>query len=71
MRNASSRRRSVMRHYVGLDVGKGAHWACALGAEGGVLLSRRVEATEEALEAFCSEIAGLGDAAERVFGIDL
>ena len=41
-----------MRHYVGLDLGKGAHWACVLDAEGGVLLSRRVEATEEALEAF-------------------
>jgi hypothetical protein len=40
-----------MRHYVGLDVGKGAHWACVLGTQGGVLLSRRVEATEEALEA--------------------
>jgi transposase len=60
-----------MRHYVGLDVGKGAHWACVLGTEGGVLLSRRVEATEEALEAFCSEIAQLGNADERVFGIDL
>jgi len=60
-----------MRHYVGLDVGKGAHWACVLGTEGRVLLSRRVEATEEALEAFCSEIAQLGNADERVFGIDL
>ena len=36
-----------------------------------MLLSRRVEATEEALEAFCSEIAELGVTDERVVGIDL
>jgi transposase len=60
-----------MRHYVGFDVGKDAHWACMLDGEGEVLLSRRVEATEEALEAFCSEIAELGVTDERVVGIDL
>jgi transposase len=72
MRNASGRRRhETMHHYVGLDVGKGSHWACVLDAEGEVVLSHRVEATEEALEAFCSEIAELGVADERVLGIDL
>ena len=60
-----------MRHYVGFDVGKDAHWACVLDAEGEVILSRKVEATEEALEATCKEIAALGVADERVVGIDL
>ena len=60
-----------MRHSVGFDVGKGAHWACVLDGEGEVLLSRRVEATEEALEEFCAEIAELGVTDERVVGIDL
>jgi transposase len=60
-----------MRYYVGFDVGKGAHWACVLDAEGEVILSRKVEATEEALEAACKEIAALGVADERVVGIDL
>lgn len=60
-----------MRHYVGFDVGKGAHWVCALDREGEVLLSRRVEATEEDIEAACSEIAGLEASDERVVGIDL
>jgi transposase len=60
-----------MRHYVGFDVGKGAHWVCALDREGEVVLSRRVEATEEALEAVCSEMAELGASDERVVGIDL
>jgi transposase len=61
-----------MQHYVGFDVGKDAHWACVLDAEGEVILSRKVEATEEALEAVCKEIAALGVADdERVLGIDL
>jgi Transposase len=69
MRNASGRRRrhETMRHYVG----KRSHWTCVLDAEGEVVLSRRVEATEEALEAACEEIAELGVADERVVGIDL
>jgi transposase len=60
-----------MRHYVGFDVGKGAHWVCVLDGEGEVLLSRRVEATEEALGVLCSEIAALGVSDERIVGIDL
>jgi hypothetical protein len=60
-----------MRHYVGFDVGKGAHWACVLDEEGEMILSRRVEATEEALEVTCKEIAALGGVDERVLGIDL
>jgi transposase len=61
----------VLRYYVGFDVGKGAHWVCVLDGEGEVALSRRVEATEEALRAVCSEIEALGVSEERVVGIDL
>jgi transposase len=61
----------LMRHYVGFDVGKGAHWVCVLDAEGEVILSREVRATEEALQAVCSEIAALDVSGERVVGIDL
>lgn len=60
-----------MRHYVGFDVGKSAHWVCVLDREGNVVLSRRVEATEEDLEAVYSKIAALGASDERVVGIDL
>ncbi len=58
-----------MRLWVGFDVGKAFHWACAIDGEGGVLLSRRGDATEWDLEACLEEIAGLGD--DRVFGIGL
>lgn len=34
---------------IGLDVGKHAHWACALDADGNKLIDREVEATEEQL----------------------
>ena len=60
-----------MRHWIGFDVGKRFHWLCVLDEEGDVLLSRRVAATEERLEAACSEIAALGEAEERVIGIDM
>jgi transposase len=60
-----------MKHWIGFDVGKRFHWLCVLDEEGDVLLSRRIAATEERLEAACSEIAALGDAEERVIGIDI
>ena len=47
-----------MRYWVGFDVGKAFHWLCVLDEEGEEVLSRRVEATEEDLEAACSEIEG-------------
>jgi hypothetical protein len=56
---------------VSTSVGKDAHWACVLDAEGEMILSRRVEATAGALEAAREEIAALGIADERVVGIDL
>jgi transposase len=58
-----------MRYWVGFDVGKVFHWVCVLDNEGKEVLSRRVEATEEDLEASCSEIERLGG--ERTVGIDL
>jgi transposase len=60
-----------MGYWVGFDVGKRFHWLCVLDGDGAVLLSRRVDATEEQLEAACSEIAALGDVEERVIGVDL
>ena len=58
-----------MRYWVGFDVGKVFHWVCVLDNEGKEVLSRRVEATEEDLEASCSEIEQLGG--ERTVRIDL
>ncbi len=59
-----------MRYYwVGLDVGKTFHWVCVLDGEGEEMLSRKVQATEEDLEAICSEIERLGG--ERTVGLDL
>jgi transposase len=58
-----------MRYWVGFDVGKSFHWVCVLDKEGKEVLSRKVEATEEDLEASCSEIEQLGG--ERTVGIDV
>lgn len=58
-----------MRYWVGFDVGKAFHWVCVLDEEGEEVLSRKVEATEEELEAACKEIEGLGG--EPTVGIDL
>lgn len=58
-------------HWMGFDVGKAFHWVCVLDGEGEVVLSRRVEATEEQLEVVLSEIAGMGGPEERVVGIDI
>lgn len=58
-----------MRYWVGFDVGKAFHWVCVLDEEGEEVLSRRVEATEEDLEAACSQMAALGG--DRAVGIDL
>src|SRR4051794_15995164 len=60
-----------MNYWVGFDVGKRFHWLCVLDGDGTILLSRRVDATEDQLEAACSEIAALGDVEERVVGVDV
>ena len=54
---------------MGFDVGKAFHWLCVLDDEGEEVLSRKVEATEEDLEAACSEIEAFGE--DRAVGIDL
>jgi hypothetical protein len=46
--------------WVGVDAGKGFHWAVALDAEGGVLISRRVENEEADLSALVEEVLALG-----------
>lgn len=50
-------------------MGKAFHWVCVLDGEGEEVLSRRVEASEEDLEAACSEIERLGG--ECAVGLDL
>jgi transposase len=61
----------VMRYWIGFDIGKRFHWLCVLDQDGEMIFSKRVDATEELLEAACSEIAALGEAQERVVGIDM
>ncbi|MDP9485668.1 MAG: IS110 family transposase [Actinomycetota bacterium] len=58
-------------HWVGFDVGKAFHWVCVLDGEGDVVLSKRVEASEERIEEALSEISGVGTPDERVVGIDI
>ena len=61
----------VDMYWVGFDVGKAFHWMCVLDGEGKVILSRRVDATEDQMEAALSEIAALGTIEERMVGIDI
>jgi transposase len=60
-----------MRYWAGFDVGKAFHWLCVLDDEGEVVLSRRVEATEEDIEAACSQIQDLGSLQERAVAVDM
>jgi transposase len=46
--------------WVGVDAGKGFHWAVVLDAEGEVLLSRKVENDEADLRALIGEVSTLG-----------
>jgi transposase len=62
------RRQGKMTFWVGFDVGKTFHWVSVLDDAGEVVLSRRVEATEQGLEAACSQIAGLSE--ERKVALD-
>ena len=58
-------------HWIGFDVGKAFHWVCVLDGEGQVILSRRVDATEEQLEVVLSKIAAFGNTEERMVGVDI
>jgi Transposase len=63
------RERAKMTFWVGFDFGKTSHWVSVLDDAGEVVLSRRVEATEQGLEAACSQIAGLSE--ERKVALDV
>ena len=58
-----------MTFWVGFDVGKTFHWVSVLDDAGEMVLSRRVEATEQDLEVACSQIAGLSE--ERKVALDI
>ena len=58
-----------MTFWVGFDVGKTFHWLSVLDDAGEVVISRRVEATVQGLEAACSQIAGLSE--ERKVALDV
>ena len=58
-----------MTFWVGFEVGKTFHWLSVLDDAGEVVLSRTVEATEQGLEAACSQIAGLSE--ERKVALDV
>jgi len=58
----------MSRVWVGVDVGKEFHWAVVLDAEGGVLLSRRVENDQADLCVLLEEVLALG--AEATWAVD-
>ncbi len=55
--------------WVGVDVGKGFHWAVAVGTEGEILLSRRVDNEEADLSALVEEVRVL-TGSEPVWAVD-
>ena len=55
--------------WVGVDVGKGFHWAVAVGTEGETLLSRRVDNDEADLSALVEEARALADG-EPLWAVD-
>jgi len=58
-----------MEIYVGIDVAKETHWACALDASARVLLDRAVDNDQAAIERFVADLRGLGG--EVVVGLDI
>lgn len=57
--------------YIGIDIGKAAHHACAIDERGSVLLSRRVTNDQRDLELILAEVQKLSAAAELVWAVDL
>ncbi|GAA2144802.1 IS110 family RNA-guided transposase [Actinomadura napierensis] len=57
------------RVWVGIDAGKGHHWAVALDGEGGKLLSRKVFNDEAAILEMIAVVAELAD--EAVWAVDI
>ncbi|WP_105405487.1 IS110 family transposase [Neorhizobium sp. T7_12] len=58
-----------MEIYVGIDVAKETHWACALDPRAQVLLDRAVENDQAAIERLVADLRGLGG--EVVVGLDI
>lgn len=58
-----------MEIYVGIDVAKETHWACALDARAQVLLDRSVDNDQAAIERLVADLRGLGG--EVVVGLDI
>ena len=58
-----------MEIYVGIDVAKETHWACALDARAQVLLDRAVDNDQAAIERLVADLRGLGG--EVVVGLDI
>jgi transposase len=56
--------------WVGVDVGKGFHWAVVVDAEGEVLLSRKVENEEADLSTLVDEILAISSGEELCWAVD-
>lgn len=58
-----------MRIFVGMDVAKVLHWACAMDEAGRICLDRMVENTPEGIASFMADLRALGG--EPVIGLDV
>lgn len=57
--------------YVGVDIGKSAHHACAIDERGAVVISRRVSNEQHALESMLAEVQNIDVEAQLVWAVDL
>jgi transposase len=57
------------RIFVGIDMAKETHWACAVDERGRIVLDRAVDNDPQAIDGFVAELRGLG--AEAVIGLDV
>ena len=62
-----------MRIFVGMDVAKAVHWACAIDEAGRTLLDRAVENTPEGVASFAADLRALanGSGGDPVIGLDV
>lgn len=67
-RSANDGRQTI---YVGIDIGKSAHHACAIDDRGSVVLSRRVINDQHDLEGILGEVRNVDAEAELVWAVDL
>ena len=59
----------VSKAWVGVDAGKGQHWALVIDVEGRILRSRPVANDQAAISELLAEVSGLAD--ELVWAVDL